>query len=307
MSALSNPMQFPMLSAAFEAPNRQINYFFTSSAFNELTNARRKTFVSSGAGGIFYMYISGVSESDIDLDPGEFVDSEDDNDEEGVIWLKELCHLQNSAQKNDEVVKVEFMAGASRIFSLHSSGDSVAWCHDESWNGMWGVEFVIPGDVYTSKSEKISNSSSPEGTTTSLIAYDRDGNFSIFFIRGNFMFERYRRVLGHPWEFVQKNEDPHDIFPVGRHSVGLHSVVHIGKVIVGSTNGRGFSVLATSRVDSNQFSYVSDTAGYSPSTALFSQLLTGGRACQVFATLGDLYAFVRKVKRIKHQRRRMVW
>lgn len=87
------------------------------------------------------------------------------------------------------------MAGASRILPVHTSGASVVWCRDTYGNGMRGAEFVIPVDVYTRKSENISNSRSPEGTKTSSIAYYRDGYFYTVFMRGNGMFERYRHVM----------------------------------------------------------------------------------------------------------------
>lgn len=92
--------------------------------------------MSGGADGILYVYIYGVSESGIELGPDEFLDIEDEDDEDGLIWLKYLCHLQNSPQKNDAVVKVDFMAGASRILSVHASGAPVVWCRDTSGNGI---------------------------------------------------------------------------------------------------------------------------------------------------------------------------
>lgn len=79
-----------MASTACGAPNLQIHGFVSYDIYNELKNARRKTFVSGGAHGSFFVSIAGVSESDIEQDTDEFGDSEDEDDEEGVIWIKEL-------------------------------------------------------------------------------------------------------------------------------------------------------------------------------------------------------------------------
>lgn len=273
----------------------------TSVASGSLTNLGCEILVCGTNDGSMFIYAAGSSESKVEHLGDDFGDSEEDDDEgeEGVIWLRELSHLQSEQFRFGAVVKVEVMGGASRILALHTSGASVVWHRVSTGSMTWEAEMVIPGDRRPSSlslktklpSKLLSETSDKSATnTSSTIGYDRDGNFSVVAVRENSHFDRYRRVLGHPWELVHRDEEPQDELRQGR-----HSAVHIGKGVIVCSNGRGLSVLGTSTSISNSLSYSSDAGGYSPSNAFVAQLLTGARAWQVSASLIELHNFIHTV------------
>lgn len=272
----------------------------TCLAAGSLASLGREILVCGGGDGTVFVYVIGPSESNVEQVGDDFGCSEDEESEDGVIWLREVSHLQHEAHLFDAVVRIEVMAGAFRILVLHASGVSVVWHRVSSVSMVWEVELVGLADTQASADDTIPNSpksiSSLDGSaslTASTIGFDRDGNFSMVTLRENGLFDRYRRVLGHPWEVVQCNEKPQEDLPQSR-----HHLVHIGKGVLVSSNGRGLSVLGSSR-SAAKLSYSSDAGGYSPSNALVAQLLTGGRAWQAIASLEELFDFIRKVTKRK--------
>lgn len=271
----------------------------TSIASGSLANSGCDILLCGVSDGSLFIYAAGSSESKVEQLGDDFGDSEEEEDEDGVIWLRELSHLQSEDFCSDAVVKVEMMTGASRVLAVHASGASVVWHRASTGSLKWEVELVVPSDAgVSSPSVKtklpsdlpLSAPDKNDTCTSSTIGYDRDGNFSVVVLRENSLFDRYRRVLGHPWEVVHRDEEPQDELQKGR-----HSVVYIGKGVIVTSNGRGLSVLGSSTSNSNSLSYSADAGGYSPSNALVAQLLVGARAWQVSAALAELHNFVRKV------------
>lgn len=273
------------------------NNSVTCAATNELASLCRQIFVTGGKDGSAYIY--SVTESEIGEGDSSDEDSEEEESDEGVIWLRELCHLRCVDANDAPVEKIEVIRGGSRILVMQADGRTRVWARSSPDNRLWHVELDINGEKGTSiRKASHTGDVSPfsVGSTDSgaSIGCDHDGNFSVVMLKRNGGFDRYRRLLGAPWECTQQGEFLHD-----RLSVQKHTLKHIGKGVLVATNGRGVSVLATTKPDSHPLSFMSGAAGYSPSKAIFSQLLTGGRAWQVLAALNELYNFVEKVTKRK--------
>lgn len=267
---------------------------------NELSSLDRQIIGLGGRDGVLTVYIAATSEGGTYIENDDFGMSEDEDESEGTLWLKELCHLKNSDSENDAISGIEIMQGASRILATHASGTSKVWVRSSSTTNSWDLEFTIAGDVKSSATASSSSNAILHGNGiaevsrqgTASIGYDRDGNFSVSVLRNDGRFDRFRRVLGHPWECIHQGEEPQENLVNGK-----HCLVHIGKGVVVASNGRGLSVLGSGRSDPHPSGSSSDAGGYSPSKAIVAQLLAGGRAWQVSAALDELHTFVRKVMR----------
>lgn len=269
----------------------------TCAAANEGASLSRQIFVTGGDDGTVFVYC--VAESEVQQGTENVGDSEDEELEEGVIWLKCLCHLESPATRQSGIEKLEVSTGGMRIMVLHADGKIVIWSRRNSENTEWNTELTIDGDGTKTRSGDSTDSSlvvsSLKSTDrTASIGHDLDGNFSVVLVGRDGTFHRYRRVWGMPWECVQKNEDPwHSSFSQ------KHTIQHIGKGVVAVSNGKGISVLTSTKPDSHPLSFISGAAGYSPSKSLMVQLLAGGQAWQVLAALDNLHSFVRNVAKQK--------
>lgn len=268
----------------------------TCAVTSDLAGTGRQIFVSGGGDGSAVVYIVGESETE----QGPYVpgDSEDDEEEEGVIWLRELCQLPSEENENYPVESIEVLKGGSRILVLQSNGNTVVWLRSSADSTTWESELTVAARADEGKRDVSAESPNvpQQGSVGhgASIGFDHDGNFSAVIVKRDGIFERYRRVLGMSWECVQKGEAPCDKLRYQK-----HVLKHIGKGVFATSNGMGISVLGTAKADSHPLSFVSGAAGYSPSKSLFAHLLTGGRAWQVIAALDELHAFVRKVTRKK--------
>lgn len=256
-------------------------------ASNELTTAARQIFATGGADGSMYVYIVGESESETNISTYVAGDSEEEDGDEGVIWLRELCRLKDLTQSHSAVEKIEILYGGSRILAVYASGRTIVWSRTSSDAIVWNIELSC-GTVTSPDSNCLSAGS------VGSIGFDHDGNFSVVLLRKDGSFERHKRSLGMPWEFLQRSEFPQQALPAQS-----HTLTHIGKSVVVASNGRGMSVLAVSKPDSHPLSFISDAAGYNPSKALMAHVLTGGRSWQIVAALQELHTFIRKVAQRK--------
>ncbi|CDF35507.1 unnamed protein product [Chondrus crispus] len=271
--------------------------FVTCASTNELASLSRQIFVTGGKDGSAHVY--SVTESEMDAGESDGDDSEDEESDEGVIWLRELYHLRCGDEDGLPVEKVEVIRGGSRILVMQADGRTRVWARGSSDNTSWHIELDINGQKAKGHRQPSVSPDVPCDAITSAdcgasIGYDHDGNFSVTVLKRDGGFDRYRRVLGAPWECLQQGEILHD-----RLALQKHALRHIGKGVLVATNGRGVSVLATTKPDSHPLSFMSGAAGYSPSKAVFSQLLTGGRAWQVLAGLDELHNFVATVTKRK--------
>lgn len=260
----------------------------TCAAANETASPSRQIFVTGGDDGSVFVYR--IAESGAQQEANSINDSEDEESEEGVVWLKDICHLESPAAKHSPVERVEVSFGGARIMALHANGKSVIWYRSNSDNTEWNVELNINGgreSMRPGDSTDLDSTALEKVDCTASIGHDLDGNFSVVVMRRDGTFQRYRRVWGMPWECVQKNEIPCHSLPSQK-----RSIQHIGKGVIAISNGRGISVLTSTKPGSHPLSFVSGAAGYSPSKALMAQLLTGGRAWQLLETLDELHSFV---------------
>eukprot|EP00177_Eucheuma_denticulatum_P000266 GFKZ01000450.1.p1 GENE.GFKZ01000450.1~~GFKZ01000450.1.p1 ORF type:complete len:2373 (+),score=210.70 GFKZ01000450.1:93-7211(+) len=268
----------------------------TCAAANAASNHARQVFATGGTDGTVLVY--SVGESEVEQKIYGTSDSEDEEGEEGVVWLRELCRLKSATTEGSPVENLEILANGMRVMVLHANGRAFVWSRNSSDISDWSIELTIDNekafaDSAVARESGIISVPISVDCGTSL-GYDLDGNFSAVVSQRNGVFQRYRRVLGAPWECVQKNEVPWDSLPPQRHCVR-----HIGKGVLAVTNGRGISVLATTKPDSHPLSFISGAAGYSPSKALMAQLLTGGRAWQALSALDGLNEFVGNVMKRK--------
>lgn len=269
----------------------------TCAAVNEGASRSRQIFVIGGDDGSIFVYC--VAESEVQQETKNVGDSEGEELEEGVVWLKCLCHLESLATGHSRVEKLEVSAGGMRIMAFYADGNVILWSRSNSDNTEWNTELVIDGEGTKARSGDSTDSSLVISSLNSIgrtasIGHDLDGNFSVVLGGRDGAFHRYRRVWGMPWECVQNNE-------VLWHSSSSreYAIQHIGKGVVAVSNGKGISVLTSTKPDSHPISFISGAAGYSPSKALMAQLLAGGQAWQVLAALDDLHSFVRSVAKQK--------
>lgn len=269
----------------------------TCAATNELASLSCQIFVTGGADGTTFVY--SVGESEAEHNGTATADSEDEESDEGVVWLRELCHLQSTDQDNSPVETVDVVRGGSRVLVVQANGKVTVWSRGSSDSTSWYVELDIDEEQKehhepTELNERRNGQSMQSADCKASIGFDHDGNFSVVVLKRNGGFDRYRRVLGMPWERVQQNEYPYEKLPLQR-----HQLKHIGKGVIVAANGRGVSVLATTKPDIHPLSFISGAAGYSPSKAILAHLLTGGRAWQAVAALDELHDFVSRVTKRK--------
>ncbi|PXF44595.1 DmX-like protein 1 [Gracilariopsis chorda] len=247
----------------------------------ELTSTGRHILVTGGADGSLFIYVAGESQLATLLDFSE-EESDDEEAEEGVVWLRELAHL-SPENGQGPVKEIEMLCGGLRIMSLHSSGAANVWTRDSVEGVTWHLELTTPSGVGKDKEDV--------GSTAS-IGFDYDTNFSMVVLREDGSFQRHRRALGSPWECLHKNEVPTD-----RLACQQHCLKHIGKSVYAVSSGRGLCVLGVSKFDAYSTNFKSNAAGYSPAKSLIAQLLTGGRAWQFIASLEELHKFLRAALR----------
>lgn len=259
-------------------------------ASNELTSVGRHILVTGSQDGGIFVYFVGQSEMEADVERYRAGDSEDEM-EEGVIWLRELCFLRKPEESDGAVVKVQILQGGSRILALYASGRTAVWARNASDSISWNVELSL---VHTADLSSKNDESCAASSCTSSIGYDQEGNFSLVVLRQDGSFDRYKRNLGMTWELVQKNEVPWERLPSQN-----PALVHIGKGVILTSSGRGMSVLGVEKFTSHSLPFVSDAGGYSPSKALMAQIMTGGRAWQASSALEELHIYIRNVVRKK--------
>lgn len=263
----------------------------THAASTDLTNIGRQIFVTGGQDGTVYVYTIGDSEAEANVEHRYIMaESDEDDGDEGVIWLGEVCHLQNPSN-DGPVEKIELLPGGSRILALYASGKARIWSRSSFETLSWDLEFETEGD----REFAASGDDCVSVESTASLGYDLAGNYAAVVLRKDGSFDRYKRALGIPWEHSHRKEKPQDHLPLQ-----LHTLVHIGKGIIVSGSGRGMTVLATNPSDAHPLSFSSDAAGYyNPSKSFFALLLTGGRAWQVTAALDELHVFVRNITKRK--------
>lgn len=270
--------------------------FVTHAAANELTSVGRQIFATGGRDGSVYAYAVGESELETDMnDTYEIGDSEDEDEDadEGVIWLRQLCHMPSPSEADGPVEKVEILQGGSRILVVYNSGKVVVWSRNATEGFDWQVELTHAET--SSQSAELPSNGRNSAELTASIGYDAEGDYSAIVARKDGSFARYKRSLGMPWETIQRNEKVKDSMPPQK-----HALAHIGKGVVVYSNGRGMSVLAGSKSDTPSLSFRSDAAGfYDPSKSFFALLFTGGRAWQIVAALNELHVFLRNVAKRK--------
>eukprot|EP00737_Agarophyton_chilense_P002720 gb/GEZJ01003124.1/.p1 GENE.gb/GEZJ01003124.1/~~gb/GEZJ01003124.1/.p1 ORF type:complete len:2349 (-),score=274.30 gb/GEZJ01003124.1/:269-7315(-) len=255
--------------------------YVTCITTGELTNIGHHIFVTGGKDGSLFIYIAG--ESEIATYYGfEDEESEEEEADEGVIWLRQLAHLEPDSGLG-AVKKMEVIYGGSRILSLHETGVAIVWSRDSVDAVTWHIEHQAT--VTEEKGEE-----SPRLDCTASIGFDEDTSLAVVALRGNGSFQRYRRKLGSPWECLEKNEVPVDHLGPQR-----QLLKHIGKSVFVVSSGRGLCVLGVSKKETLSDKYSLNASGYSPAKSLIAQILTGGRAWQFLSSLDELHGFVRNM------------